>query len=86
MNDGDTTDGGEIWSRQEIESPCVRVCVIHEGAGLCIGCRRSRAEIAGWSRMTPEARRTIIDELPERASQFGQRRGGRANRLRPTNS
>jgi hypothetical protein len=47
----------EVWSRSEIESPCVKICLIHPEARICIGCHRSADEIAGWSRMTPEARR-----------------------------
>jgi hypothetical protein len=32
--------------------------------------------------MTPEARRTIMDDLPARADQLKVRRGGRAARLK----
>ncbi len=56
-----------LWTRAEIESPCVRVCMIHPGSGLCVGCLRTGAEIAGWSAMTPAARRAIMDALPARA-------------------
>lgn len=80
------SDASEVWSRQEIESPCVRICVIHEEAGLCVGCRRTRHEIAGWSRMTPEARRKVMDEFDQRAGQFPKRRGGRAKRIDKNNS
>lgn len=57
---------GEIWRRDEIESPCRRICVVHPQAGICIGCHRTVAEIAGWSAMTPEARREILAALPGR--------------------
>ena len=71
----------EIWSRDEVESPCIRVCVIHEDSGLCMGCYRTRHEIAGWSRMTPEARTALKNELPARAGQVtGRRKGGRMGR------
>ena len=68
----------EIWKRQEVESPCVKICIIHPEARLCTGCLRSMDEIAGWSRMTPQERRAIMDELPARASELKKRRGGRA--------
>jgi predicted Fe-S protein YdhL (DUF1289 family) len=71
----------EIWKRQEVESPCVKICIIHPEARLCTGCLRSLNEIAEWSRMTPQERRAIIDELPSRAPELKKRRGGRA-RLR----
>jgi predicted Fe-S protein YdhL (DUF1289 family) len=70
-----------VWQRNEIESPCVKVCLLHPEAGLCIGCHRSRDEIARWSRMTSEERRAIMDDLPTRAPRLaGKRRGGRAGR------
>jgi predicted Fe-S protein YdhL (DUF1289 family) len=56
-----------VWRRPEIESPCVKVCVIHPSAGICVGCHRTGDEIAAWSRLTPEARRAIMAELPGRA-------------------
>lgn len=72
----------DVWSRPEIESPCVRVCVLDPVSGLCLGCHRSRDEIAGWSRMTPEHRRKVMDGLSARAAQqTRRRRGGRAARV-----
>ena len=71
----------EVWKRQEVESPCIRVCVIHPVERICIGCYRSAEEIAGWSRMTPEERRRIMAELPARAPLLRKRRGGRAARV-----
>ncbi|MEL6888724.1 MAG: DUF1289 domain-containing protein [Pseudomonadota bacterium] len=75
------TDTPPIWQRAEIESPCVKICVIHPETRLCTGCARSIDEIGGWSRMSPEARRTIMDELPAREAAPKVRRGGRAARL-----
>ena len=63
-----------------IESPCVNICVIHAETGLCLGCRRTRDEIAAWSAMTDAARRRVMEELPSRAAHPG-RRGGRAGRV-----
>jgi len=71
----------DIWKRDEIESPCVKLCVVHPEARLCIGCLRSIDEITMWSRMPPETRRTIMAELPARAPLIAKRRGGRAARL-----
>ncbi|MCB5409955.1 DUF1289 domain-containing protein [Pseudogemmobacter faecipullorum] len=70
----------EIWSRAEIESPCVKICVIHPEAKLCIGCWRSLQEIAEWSALSPEARHELMHELPLRAAKLQKRRGGRAAR------
>lgn len=71
----------DIWKRAEIESPCVKVCVVHPAARLCIGCLRSPDEIAAWSRMSVESRRAIIAALPERAPLIKGQRRGRAARL-----
>jgi len=72
----------EIWKRAEIDSPCVKVCVIHPESRLCTGCLRSIDEIGAWSGMTAEARRRVMDDLPDRASLITKRRGGRAGRLK----
>lgn len=72
----------EIWQRDEIESPCVKICVIHPEARICTGCYRSIEEIGAWSTLSPEARRAVMEELPARAGQLTQRRGGRAARLK----
>ena len=71
----------DIWKRAEIESPCVKICVIHPQSRLCTGCLRSIDEIGGWSRMTPEARRAVMAELEARRPLLTRRRGGRAGRL-----
>jgi predicted Fe-S protein YdhL (DUF1289 family) len=56
----------EVWARAEVESPCTKVCLIHPGARICVGCLRSGDEIAGWSNMTQDERRAIMAELPAR--------------------
>ncbi|KIN64107.1 DUF1289 domain containing protein [Sulfitobacter noctilucicola] len=70
-----------IWKRDEIESPCIKICVVHPKARLCTGCLRSIDEIGQWSRMSAQERRDIMAELPTRAGQLTKRRGGRAARL-----
>ncbi|OYX44413.1 MAG: DUF1289 domain-containing protein [Rhodobacterales bacterium 32-67-9] len=70
----------EVWKRQEIDSPCIKLCTVHPAERICIGCYRSIDEIAGWGRMSPEERRAIMADLPARAPRLRQRRGGRAAR------
>ena len=73
----------EVWRRDEVESPCVKVCVVDPRTGLCLGCHRTVEEIAGWSAMTREARRAVMAELPKREKRAKPvRRGGRAARRR----
>ncbi|MEW9921405.1 DUF1289 domain-containing protein [Marimonas sp. MJW-29] len=71
----------EVWKREEVESPCVKICVVHPEARLCTGCLRTIDEITRWSRMSPVERREIMKHLPERVSQLRKRRGGRAARM-----
>ena len=71
----------DVWNRDEVESPCIKVCVVHPEARICTGCLRSIDEITRWSKMSPEERREIIAALPDRASLLKKRRGGRAARL-----
>ncbi len=70
-----------VWTRDEIESPCVKLCVVHPEARICTGCYRTMEEIGGWSQLAPEDRRTIMEELPSRAGLLRKRRGGRAARM-----
>lgn len=70
----------EIWARDEIDSPCVKLCQIHPEARICVGCYRSIEEITGWAAMPPEERRRIMQALPARAPSLAQRRGGRRAR------
>lgn len=69
------------WTRDEIESPCVKLCTIHPETRLCLGCARSIDEIGAWSQMTTEARRAIMEDLPSRDAAPKGRRGGRSARL-----
>ena len=71
----------DVWKRDEIDSPCIKICVIHPASRLCTGCLRTIDEIGSWSRMTPDARRAVMAELQNRSGQITQRRGGRAARL-----
>jgi len=67
----------EVWNRTEIQSPCVRICVLHQDEGICIGCYRTRDEIGKWSLMTDEERAKLMEELPDRGGRLRKRRGGR---------
>ncbi len=71
----------EIWARNEVQSPCIKICVIHPEERLCVGCYRTIDEIGRWSRMTPAERQVVMDDLPARAPRLAKRRGGRMARL-----
>jgi len=71
----------EVWKRDEIDSPCQKICLIQPGAETCIGCFRTRREIALWSRITPAQRQAIMAALPARAVAAKPKRRGRSARL-----
>ena len=71
----------EAWKRDEVDSPCVKLCIVHPEERICVGCYRSIDEIASWSRLTPDQRRAVISDLPARAPLLQKRRGGRMGRL-----
>ena len=74
----------DAFFESDVETPCIKVCVVDPGSGFCIGCGRSRDEIASWLDLNTEQRRRIMRSLPERISSLSSRRrrkGGRRGRL-----
>lgn len=71
-----------VWRRNEIQSPCVQVCVVHPETRLCVGCSRSIDEIGRWSKMHEDERAEIMAELSSRDPSPKTRRGGRMARLK----
>jgi predicted Fe-S protein YdhL (DUF1289 family) len=76
------TTNTAIWERDEPQSPCVKICVMHPVEGLCVGCLRSLPEIATWGQMARAERQAILDDLPARAPRLSKRRGGRMARVK----
>ncbi|CRL09777.1 DUF1289 domain-containing protein [Phaeobacter italicus] len=72
----------DVWKRDEVQSPCIQICVVHPEARICTGCYRSIDEITRWSKMTNEERASLLEQLPARASDLTKRRGGRSARLK----
>ena len=71
----------DLWSRDEVQSPCVKICVVHPTERICTGCLRTIDEIAQWSRMSNPTRAALLEELPGRAARLKKRRGGRKARV-----
>ncbi|MEM1159997.1 MAG: DUF1289 domain-containing protein [Pseudomonadota bacterium] len=72
----------DVWRRQEIESPCVKLCMLSPQSGICVGCFRTGEEIGRWSTYSPEQRQDIMAALPEREGLLAKRSGGRNARLK----
>lgn len=49
-----------------IKSPCKLICQLQLTSGLCLGCGRSREEIASWTRYTDAQREEIMRQLDKR--------------------
>ena len=45
---------------QEVASPCISVCRLDAGTGLCLGCFRTIEEIAVWSRASNDQRLQVL--------------------------
>lgn len=73
-------DAAPIWMRDEPQSPCVNICVMHPHEALCVGCLRTLDEIAAWGSLPAQRRQQIIADLPARKPLLKKRRGGRAGR------
>ena len=58
--------GDATLKESPVPSPCIDICRL-DAQGLCIGCRRTIAEISEWSRATDERRREILNGLKDRA-------------------
>jgi len=68
---------------QEIDTPCVKLCVVDPDSGYCIGCGRSQSEIAGWLAMTSAERRDVMAGLEDRLdtlTRHKRRKGGARGR------
>ncbi len=59
-------DPFEMVAPVAIESPCVLVCAIDTATGWCLGCGRTRDEIAAWTAIDADARRAVMAQLAER--------------------
>lgn len=56
---------GPVDAGDLVQSPCINVCEL-DGAGMCIGCFRTAAEIAAWSGMGPADQRRLLAVLEDR--------------------
>ena len=59
-------------------SPCIRVCRLEGDDGLCSGCLRTRAEIAGWAGLGESERRRLMEGV---LAERGRRRFAFLERL-----
>ncbi|HEY3699053.1 MAG TPA: DUF1289 domain-containing protein [Spongiibacteraceae bacterium] len=48
-----------------MKSPCISVCQLNE-RDVCIGCWRTLAEIAAWSKFTDQQKRSVLQNCAKR--------------------
>jgi predicted Fe-S protein YdhL (DUF1289 family) len=73
-----------IFVQPDVETPCIKVCVVDPETGFCVGCGRTRDEIASWLALSAQERQEIMAGLPERVEALTRnrrRKGGRRARL-----
>ena len=56
----------------EIPSPCIGVCQLDPGSGLCQGCMRTLDEIAAWPGAGEAERLAIVQRLRARRRAAGR--------------
>lgn len=59
-----------VWATGELISPCSSICRIAEGLGLCVGCFRTRDEIARWSSAGDAEKRGVWRKIERRMAAF----------------
>jgi uncharacterized protein len=53
---------------EDVPSPCISVCRVDAGSGLCDGCMRTLGEISAWSRLDRDAKRAVWRTIEQRAT------------------
>jgi predicted Fe-S protein YdhL (DUF1289 family) len=63
-----------------LPSPCISVCQMDPQDGVCVGCYRTRAEIAAWRSMSRDDQLVLLNILQDRrarATGIARRPSGR---------
>lgn len=49
--------------KDAVKSPCIQFCKLDDG--VCLGCKRTKNQIANWLKYSDEERKCIMDRLNE---------------------
>ena len=52
-----------------LPSPCISICQIDPDTGNCLGCYRSRLEIARWQAMSTDEQAELLQALKQRQAE-----------------
>jgi predicted Fe-S protein YdhL (DUF1289 family) len=58
-----------------LASPCIKLCTLDPTGKLCVGCGRTRSEIARWTSMSQADRLQVMALLPARLAGLAGRGG-----------
>ncbi len=59
----------------DIKNPCINICRT-DSNGICLGCKRSLAEIGDWSKYTNEEKMTVLENISQRRTDTADYYGG----------
>ena len=57
----------------DVQSPCVKICVVDPVSRLCTGCGRTLGEIGQWLCFSHQDRLKVAAELPDRLARLRER-------------
>ena len=57
---------GPIPAGGDVASPCIKLCEMIPGAGVCAGCFRTLDEIAAWTTLDTAGKCAVLAALPAR--------------------
>lgn len=55
----------------DIQSPCINICKLDAAGKLCLGCFRTREEIASWSQADALTKASILAAVNARTDKTG---------------
>ncbi|MBI2225209.1 MAG: DUF1289 domain-containing protein [Betaproteobacteria bacterium] len=57
----------------DVDSPCIKICVVDAGRGLCRGCHRTLAEISCWVNYSRAERLAVLEKVAQRKAAVSAR-------------
>ena len=60
----------ELNINEDVQSPCIGVCIVDETSQLCQGCFRTLGEIQGWSDLDHAQKKIVAENVNQRANAF----------------
>jgi predicted Fe-S protein YdhL (DUF1289 family) len=58
-----------MMSKQEVPSPCIKVCQLDPATQICLGCQRTMQEIADWLELSDVEKRAVLTRIESRRRQ-----------------